>query len=390
VLCVATASAESGGKLTGFVAGDVRIFPNTPAFPQQEDRPLSPSLVVQPEYRYKWNDSKDVVTAIPFARLEFDDDHRRHADLREFSWLHVGSAWDLLFGVSKVFWGVTESRHLVDIINQTDFVEDLKEEVKLGQPMLKLAFPRPWGTLTFFLLPYFRERTFPSSQGRLRPALPIDTDNPVFESSLQEWHPDGAIRWTHTLGNVDIGLAHFAGTGREPRLVPAILPPRPPMLVPHYDLIQQTSLDAQVTTGGWLWKLEALTRSGQGRRFAALVAGFEYTFSNVFDTAASVGVLGEYLYDGRSAAAPPTPFDDDFFVGLRLALNDLQNTTVLTSATLDRRTLATFFNLEASRRLSNRWTLELTTRVFINIPPRDVLFSLRRDDYVQIRVARYF
>lgn len=167
LLIVAT-STEGAGEFSGFVAGDIRIFANSPAFPEQRAHALSPSLLVQPEYRYEWNDGKDRLTAVPFARLEYDDKKRRHFDLRELHWLHAGPTWDLLFGVGKVFWGVTESRHLVDIINQTDLVEDPDAEDKLGQPLLKLALLRPWGTVTLFALPRFRERTFPGRKGRLR------------------------------------------------------------------------------------------------------------------------------------------------------------------------------------------------------------------------------
>jgi len=39
---------------------------------------------------------------------------------------------------------------------------------------------------------------------------------------------------------------------------------------------------------------------------------------------------------------------------------------------------------------SVRWKIELAARAFINIPLSDLLFSLRRDDYMQIRVAWYF
>ncbi|MBW2149143.1 MAG: hypothetical protein JRG73_11840 [Deltaproteobacteria bacterium] len=387
---VDSASAEGAGEFSGFVAADVRVFADSPAFPEQQRNTVSPSLLFQPEYRYEWNDGKDRLTVVPFAHIEFDDEERRHFDLRELNWLHVGADWDLLVGVGKVFWGVTESRHLVNIINQTDLVEDPDEEDKLGQPMLKLALPRDWGTLTLFVLPRFRERTFPGRKGRLRGEIPVDTDRPVYDTSLEEWHLDLAARWTHTLGDWDIGLAHFWGTNREPRLLPDQDNAVRPVLIPRYDLIHQTSLDVQFTTGGWLWKLEAITRGGHGARFAALVVGFEYTFFGVFGTAADLGVLGEYLYDGRGDDAPATPFDDDVFVGARLALNDPQSTEVLAGAIVDRDTQATFANVEASRRFGDRWTIELEARAFINIQPSDVLFGLRRDDYVQIRVARYF
>ncbi|MFQ5803752.1 MAG: hypothetical protein ACE5JQ_12720 [Candidatus Methylomirabilales bacterium] len=387
----AAAPAAAGEiELSGFIAGDLRLFPDSPAHAGQSDAVLNPSLVLQPELRYEWNDGDDRITAIPFARLDAQDTERTHFDLRELNWLHVGEDWNLRFGVGKVFWGVTESRHLVDIINQTDLVEDPDEEDKLGQPMLKLALLRDWGTLNFFVLPRFRERTFPGRKGRLRQAIPVDTDRPIFESSLEEWQPDLAVRWTHVLGDWDIGLVHFWGTSREPRLLPGQDGSGRPVLIPHYDLMHQTSLDVQFTTGSWLWKLEAITRGGQGDRFAATVVGFEYTFFGVFGTAADLGLLGEYLYDGRGGDAPATPSEDDFFVGTRLTFNDPQSTEFLAGATIDRDTQATFMNVEASRRLGDRWRIELEARAFINLPSSDVLFAVRRDDHVQIRVAWYF
>ena len=45
----------------------------------------------------------------------------------------------------------------------------------------------------------------------------------------------------------------------------------------------------------------------------------------------------EYLYDGRdSFEAPVTSFDDDVFVGTRIALNDVQDTSMLIVGVVDR------------------------------------------------------
>ena len=389
-LLVAVTGAEGAGEFSGFIAVDLRAFGHAPLFPEQRDHPVVPSLLVQPEYRYEWNDGKDRLTAVPFARLEYTDSRRRHVDLRELNWLHIAPSWDLLVGVGKVFWGVTESRHVVDIVNQTDLVEDLDGEDKLGQPMLRLTLLRDWGTLTVFAMPRFRERTFPGRKGRVRSEPPVDTGQAVFASSLQEWQPDFAGRWTHALADWDIGVAHFWGTSREPRLLPGLDDASRAALIPHYDLIHQTSVEVQLTTGSLLSKFEAMTRDGHGRRFVALAAGFEYTFFGIFGSAIDVGVLAEYLYDDRSSAAPPTPFDDDLFIGTRLAFNDAQSTDALAGVIIDRDSHATFVNLEASRRFGERWVAELAVRAFVNIPAADVLFGIRRDDYIQLRVVRYF
>ncbi len=56
-------------------------------------------------YSKRWLD--DSVELLGFGRYDLEDKKRSHADLREAAWTHVGSRWELKFGVSKVFWGVT-------------------------------------------------------------------------------------------------------------------------------------------------------------------------------------------------------------------------------------------------------------------------------------------
>ncbi len=376
--------------MSGWVAAEVRVFPVDPAYPNQNDAVLSPSVALEPEFVYEWNDGSDRFTVVPFARLDAHDRNRTHWDLREANWLHIGDRWDLVIGIDKVFWGVTESRHLVDIVNQTDLVEDIDGEDKLGQPMINLYLDRDWGALSMFVLPGFRERTFPDDGARLSGPLPIDTDNASYDSGAGAGHVDFAIRWSHVIGDWDIGLSHFSGTSREPRLLPGLDPGGQPILTPHYDLIDQTGLDLQLTTGAWLWKLEAITRSGQGDRFFATVGGFEYTFYQLGGGNADFGVLAEYLYDERDVTAPATLADDDIFLGTRLSLNDPQDSTLLAGAIVDRSSRATVALVEAERRLGDAWKLELEALLFFAVPPGDVLFGVRDDDHITLRLTRYF
>ena len=373
------------------LTGELRAFPNDPAFPGQDNATLSPSVSFEPEAVYEWNGGDDRLTFVPFLRWDADDDNRTHGDLREANWLHQADDWDLVVGVDKVFWGVTESRHLVDIINQDDAVEDIDSEDKLGQPMVNLNLLRDWGTASVFVLPGFRERTFPDGDARLRGPLPIDDDNPTYDSGAEDRHVDLAVRWAHTIEDWDIGLAHFHGTSREPRLIPRIDASGRTVLVPQYDQIDQTSLDLQLTTDAWLWKLEAITRSGHGDRFLAAVGGFEYTLFGVLETSADLGLLAEYLYDGREdGTAPGTSADDDVFLGARLALNDEQDSAVLAGAIVDRTSQATLFFVEAERRLGDSWKIELESRFFLNVPGGDPLAGIRDDDVVTLRLTKFF
>ena len=375
-------------SLSGFVALDVQNFLHPPSYPQQETHRVLPSLLLQPEFYYDW--PNDSLTVVPMARLDSSDDRRQHFDLRELHWLHAAPNWDLLVGIGKVFWGVTEARNLVDVINQTDQVEDLDGDDKLGQPMVRLALIQDWGTLTFFAMPYFRERTFRGVKGRLRAGLEINTDNPQFESSLEEWHPDLAARWSHALGDWDVALGYFRGTSREPRFTLDIADGGQPHLVPVYDQMDQVGLDLQWTVEAWLWKLEAISRWGHGEHFSAVAAGFEYSFFSLFDTALDLGVVAEYLYDDRSAMAPATPFDNDLFIGGRLAFNDVGDTSILAGVIIDDQSGSMLATVEASRRLGDRWTIEIESLSFFDVPPTGLLYDVRRDNYVQVRLSRFF
>jgi hypothetical protein len=381
--------SEAQVEWAGYVSVEPRIFFDPPAFPEQTDQTFSFSAVAAPEFRYEWNEGDDRLTVTPFLRFDADDDERSHVDLREANWLHFADPWTLRVGLGRVFWGVTESRHLVDIVNQTDQAEDIDEEDKLGQPMIGVERYTEQGTFSVFLLPGFRERTFPADDARLRGALPIADDIAVYESGAEDNHTDIALRWEQALGPWDIGVSGFYGTGREPRLVPTFTAPGQEALVPHYDIIGQLGLDLQYTRDAWLLKLEAIRRSGQGSTFNALAAGFEYTLFDILGSNADVGLLTEYLYDGRNADAPAVALDDDIFFGGRLALNDVDDTMLLFGVIVDRNQHGTASFLEGQRRLWDRWRLEVELRWLSNVED-PALIGFRQDSFLTVRLARFF
>jgi hypothetical protein len=215
----------------------------------------------------------------------------------------------------------------------------------------------------------------------------VDNDAAIYESRAGRNRIDTALRWSHYFGDWDIGAHWFHGTGREPQLVPDPVGER---LIPFYAAIDQVGVDLQYTRNAWLWKLETIAREGQGESFGATVAGFEHTLYQVGRSAADVGLLVEYLYDGRDESAPPTIYDDDVFVGSRLALNDPFDTQVLGGAIVDRNDGAVAALLEAERRIGSRIKLELEARWFINVDPTNTLKVFDRDSHVMLRVSRFF
>ena len=371
---------------SGYVGMEYRYFPDAPSDPRQHGD--NASLFAEPEYYAEWDDGRQSFTFRLFGRLDQGDDQRSHADIREFMWLKAADDWELHAGIGKVFWGVTEVVHLVDIINQVDLVEDFYLEERLGQPMINLVLIRDWGSVDLFLLPGFRERVFPGLEGRPRSLPRVDISQTRYESSRGKRHVDYAARWSHTLGDWDLGVSYFNGTSREPRFLPGSRDGEL-VYVPYYDLISQFSTDIQATFDAWLLKLEAYHRSGQGDAYFAATGGFEYSFYGVFDSNADVGLVVEYMYDERADAAP-TPFQNDYFIGSRLSLNDEQSSELLAGIIRDFRYNRYFLSLEASRRVGDNWKLSLEGLYFAKTGPGTPSYSFRNDNYLQLEVQYYF
>ena len=203
---------------SGYVSLEYRLFQQAPLLDTQNRNNVS--LSAEPQF-YQKLDNGDNLVFTPFVRIDQSDENRSHTDIRELYWATFADNWELRVGIRKVFWGVTESQHLVDIINQTDGVENPDGEQKLGQPMINYAYiTSDMGTVDFFVMPYFRERNFTSKDGRLWqfPAnVSIDEDHAQYESSKKETHIDLALRWVKSIDQWDLALSHFYGTSRDPR-----------------------------------------------------------------------------------------------------------------------------------------------------------------------------
>lgn len=371
------------------VGGELRVFPNSPASPEQFQT-FQPSLILEGDARWESEDRVWSAVIVPYARIDGQDDQRTHVDLREGYVRWTGDAFDVRAGLAKVFWGVTESRQLVDIVNQTDAVEDIDEEDKLGQPMIEIANQRDWGRLTGYILPGFRERTFPGVEGRLRTPFPVAEQDGPFRSEWRFDRLDIAGRYSHYFGDWDVAVSAFHGTSREPAI--AFTPNPQGALETEYDVITQLGVELQRTTDAWLWKFEGLVREGQGDTFAAAVGGFEYTFFGVTETGADLGVLLEYQYDGRDET-PDVPFttaNNDVFAGGRYTLNDIQDTAVLAGAVMDAEDGSMSALVEGERRIGSYWKGELEARLFLNVDEANLLSAFDDDDVVTIRLTRFF
>ena len=373
-------------EITGSAGISLRYFFQDALYQQQERTYASAYL--SPEIYGEFNEGQDTLVFRPFYRVDEHDNERTHGDIRELQWAHYQDNWETKVGIGRVFWGQTESLHLVDIINQTDAVESVDGEDKLGQPMVNFSYFTDYGNFSVFVLPYFRERTFQSNEGRLRP--PVAVSDAIYESSSEQKSVDYALRWQSSNGDWEVGLSYFSGTTREPELMTQVSDSGELSINPYYAQIEQVGVDLLKVSGAWLLKMESIYRQGQSEDFAALVAGFEYTQEGVFGSRYGLGYLAEYQYDER---------DDNFFaiaqndmmLGLRIVANDIAGREILLGYVQDLEAMSTYSAyIEASSRLSANWRWTLDGYFFSSDDQDDPFFFLRRDDHIQFSLEYYF
>ena len=332
-----------------------------------------------------FHDEEDYIFHLkPKIRKDSQDPKRNLLDLQEFYLLHIGEEREIKFGISKEFWGVTETTHRVDIINQTDFTEGFDGEEKLGQPMVKVSLEEEWGVLDIYALFSFRERQFSGQEGRLRLPLIIDKNESIYESSAKNKRTDFAARWSNYYDQLDIAISYFSGTTREPRLFPTGSIDKP--LIPYYETIDQFGLELLYLIGSLAIKVEAISRAGQGDRFSAATYGFEYTQVGIFDSRIDLGWIFEGNHDDRLKSSPTV-------LGTRLSFNDELDSQILSGFIWNDVSKELGFLLESSRRVGECCLIALEGVYFEdtdedNNEPK-LFEAFREDDFFKIEFTYY-
>ncbi len=373
-------------EFNGETALETRYFPNEGKYLNTEKTQSSISLA--PEFNYVWDNDRKIFKFSPFMRLDSLDNERSHFDIREAYFLGAFNNFEVTLGLKKIFWGVTESVHLVDIINQTDLIENPDTEDKLGQPMLRTTYQTDIGLFQGFLLPYFRERTFSSEKGRFRGPVKIETkEDALYTDDNKEKHIDFAARWSHYLGDFEWGISYFKGTNRDPSFVLN----NQQKLLPMYTQMEQISLDGQYIYKSLIVKSEFIRKDSQlATSYISTVTGFEYTFSNIQQSGIDIGVLSEWVYDERGKSSSAT-FYDHTFVGSRLALNDEQSSELLAGVFINNHDIeVSSFRLEASRRINNNWKWESEINIISSPSPGENLNTFKEDDYYQFSLSYFW
>lgn len=297
----------------------------------------------------------------------YDDDigHlQRKVNVGELKWSYYANAWEINAGIDKVFWGVLESENLVDVINQRDYIRDSDGDFKLGQPLVNFRYIDGLGTFDLYVMYGSLPRSFANTGQLLSLPIPVDNNDPVYESSAEDRRVDGAIRYFNMVGDLDIGLSHFSGTSRTPLLVlDSSGGPEALKFIPFYPVIGQTGVDLQYILSDFSFKFETIYQhSILGSHFSTGL-GVEYPFLSVFDSKFDINLFFEYLYDDRGDDADGA-LEHDYVTALRFTWNDEHSTVTTLKTVYDDNNNESVIIIEHSQRVGKDFFLQMDCHIY--------------------------
>ena len=344
---------------------------------------------IEAEFSSDFDSEHLIGTFLPYGRIASGGGEMNHVDIRELNLLYTQDNWEGIAGISRVFWGVTESGHLVDIINQTDQLEGFDGEDKLGQAMIRISRLFDQSTVDLYALPGFREREFLPPGQPLALPFTISDDKPLYGAGNEAQHMDFALRLSGYQGIADYGLSWFSGTSRDPEFVLQSTG----TYRPRYPLIHQAGLDLQLTLDSWLWKLEAIHRTFESDTvtddFTAIIGGTEYTIYGLADALFDLGLLAEWHGDSREDRTT-VPMQNDLFAGLRASFSDTQSSEFLAGIFSDLDDGSDSVRVEASRRILGDARITLEAQSFVNVDSGNALSYLKDSDFIVLSLQLFF
>ena len=386
-----TFSKPTYSELVGESGYSYRFFTEKPAYDGQSSKNFS--MYIEPELFYEWD--RDLsFTFRPFTRYDKVDHRRTHTDIREAVLKYIRDDWEIGLGIDRIFWGVTESKNLVDIINQTDSVENPSGEEKLGQPIISYTKVSRLGYFDIFYLPYFRAGNSPGRQGRLRTDPIVKYEDPIFTGGAGKWSPDGAVRWSNNFDGYDLSFHFFRGNGREASVNPKIQNGEL-VYVAGYERISQLGATGTYSNGPWLFKVESLHRRGQNnavnirKSFTSYILGLERTYTRIVGEMGDLTLFGEYISDNRRINSPET-LENDIFIAARVSLNDTHNSEFFLASTRDLGGEGNTLTMDYSRRLMESVKINIAGNIYWSSVPGNPTYSLRRDNFFELNLTKFF
>lgn len=361
----------------------IRQYNPDAAREQQTDNfELDPSVFFELDYADQYTGVS--ASILPVLTLGADNSAVPQFDMRELYLAKEFEHFQLKVGMNTLFWGVAESRHLVDIVNQQVVVRNLDGEQKLGELIFQYDYFIDNGTLSLLYLPYFRPQDYSKPDDRL--SLPLEVIEENYVGQSKQDRETFVLRYSGVWDDWDLGGYFFHGLDRKPAYELA----EKKGFIANYSQLDQVALDVQYTASRWLGKGEAVYRDhALGGTSWAYVIGGEYYFYGIVAGDKDLSLLAELHRDTDSTARSNQIYRNASFLGARLAWNDIDDTSFLAGALVDNNGDSWAIKAEYETRLSSQLSLDVEARLFLEQAEDHLFYLYRDDDFIEVRLTYY-
>ncbi|POB13766.1 hypothetical protein [Halobacteriovorax sp. DA5] len=383
-----------------------------------EDQPNELAFVkVALEDRGDWSGWEYNLSLIGRADEKYQDNS--YVDFNEFNIGRSFGNWQASVGQHMFMWSRLEAYHVVDVINSRINDGNIERFEKLGETSVVLSHYTSIGTMKFIYMPYFKEAFYPDSKMRIFDGLSPQKQNIVKGNTITNSDEDNqfdqfAVYYAHQFGDLDLtvfAIDHIDRT--RPIFAAASVPDLLAGNINAYYLdVVDYGTAATYFWGEQTFKFEYLYSDfnvddsvsildytgGQREIFNYQLAsiGHEYTYN--YDNNWSSGFYTEYqrvLGVGKDKRSQAQIFQNDLFIGHRLALNDAYSNEFMLGLYIDlERAGETLYYLSYERRLNNAWKMKLNFRgVTIGDDAKADnrgLYVLDGDDEFGVTLTRFF
>lgn len=377
-------------EINNEIGFDIREFHKEEAFPNQKN---TYSSYLKSEIYLEVTEKLNFISE-PYYRYDHNDKERSLFNFKENYLLYFKGNSEVKIGIAQIFWGVTESKNLVDIINVYD-ATDGDQKAKLGQSMLSYStYFESAGIFDFYYLPFFSKKPQIGESGRLRLAKPIENYDVIYSGGAGEKVPSWAFKWEKNIGMSDFSIQVFRGNSRDNSTIPLIEGTTLKYFA-GYERISQLGAYMQTISGPYIFKVEAIRRHGQKNannlreNYYSYTLGAEYLLNRLFEKVWDLSLFIEYSNDDRANDSTDIMQNDIFMAG-KLLFNDVNGAELLIGSTFDLDGGGNTSNVEVSSRITEDIRVTGTYQSYWSTNNKDPLHDFRRDNYLGIKVIKYF
>lgn len=384
ILLLISQSVFSAGEGSGKITFENRFF-NNDDNRNTNDQNNGVFLDFQHKMIYRgWMAQGKVV-----SRTDSKDSGRDYIDVNEAYAGYEGESFSFYAGSMIQNWSALEVFHPVDIFNSVNLDADFENREKLGQPALNFNFLFGNNQISLFYLPLFVAPRLPLGKTRLNfipSSIQDQLKDPILVrgSEYREERTttqfiakadfsfdafDSSFYYLHIYDRSNISLATTSN--------PVNLQPRPVYImtdqfgvtlqIPFYDFIAKyeglyKKYDVNSEFGDY--KFEAFPGLIEGPDNHLINSfGLEYNYS--FDFGHAITLLGEFQKIQSDSVDDVNVlgfFQNDVFVALRWAFNNINTSEIFLSYLKDLDRDENIFSATYSQRLTDLWYLKSSVR----------------------------